>query len=208
MPDCWLDLLLVSLCKSLSVSEPQFPHLYKVGVLSPRDAGWVEAGGGWSSNAIAWASCFPFRCGRSPAPWGSCKVPAGPFCIWAVPSLPTELPWRFILSVRPHAPPSQRRRRGRGLGARRGPGAAGQLPGVRSRPTLWMLRCQVPPETDRLCPPPPLRPAPGAAALRRPLLAVRWGWTRTPWMRMKTGPAAMKRSLGTPHNARTRWPSG
>ena len=56
--------------------------------------------------------------------------------------------------------------------------------------------------------PSPLYPAPCAAALRRPLLAVMWGWTRTPWMGMKTGPAALKSSLGTPPSARTRWLSG
>ena len=56
---------------------------------------------------------------------------AGPFSIWAVPSLPIELSGRFILPVRPHTPPSQRRRRGRGAlgearprGCRSAPGGA------------------------------------------------------------------------------------
>ena len=97
--DYWLDLLLVTLCKSLSLSEPQFPHLYKVSVLSPCDAGWVVAGGGWSSNAVAWASCSPFRCGWTPAPWGRCKVPvAGPFSVWQ--SLPFRLNSPGALSCR------------------------------------------------------------------------------------------------------------
>ena len=48
-----------------------------------------------------------------------------------------------------------------------------------------------PPGNGRALPSRPTpRPAPGAAAVRRPLLAVMWGWTRVPWMGMKTGPSS------------------
>ena len=152
---------------------------------------------------------LPLAAGGHPRPGG------GVTCWWrglspSGQSLPFRLNYPGALSCRfAHTPlPPRDGDVGGGLWARRGPGAAGQLPGVRSRPTLWMPRRQVLPEMDRLCPLSPPTPRPRAAALRRPLLAVMWGWTRTPWVGMKTGPAALKSSLRTSPSARTRWPSG